>query len=215
MAGVEVFYMPRAELKTWLETEDSVWAHLAACRGLEPDEEEEEEEYPLDAPPRRWAGAAREMAGWYYWYCFPGCMPDSDPVGPFGSYDDAAAEAKDDTEGGDANNATRGYFGSQNVLDSDTVLAMDITELADLVSSQTTKYRPTDAERSYLERFAHNWLPGLVLSESVGDDYMTIDPSEVSRALAQEGLDRLPCLCENTALQRIVWAIGPEEGWEE
>lgn len=22
-------------------------------------------------------------AGWYYWYCFPGCMPDSEPSGPY------------------------------------------------------------------------------------------------------------------------------------
>ena len=21
--------------------------------------------------------------GWFYWYCLPGCMPDSDPYGPF------------------------------------------------------------------------------------------------------------------------------------
>lgn len=23
--------------------------------------------------------------GWYYWPCEPGCLPDSDPVGPFSS----------------------------------------------------------------------------------------------------------------------------------
>lgn len=22
-------------------------------------------------------------AGWYFWYCIPGCMPDSDPDGPY------------------------------------------------------------------------------------------------------------------------------------
>jgi hypothetical protein len=27
--------------------------------------------------------------GFYYWYCFPGCLPDSDPIGPF----NAEAEA--------------------------------------------------------------------------------------------------------------------------
>ena len=21
--------------------------------------------------------------GWFYWYCFPGCMPDSDAMGPY------------------------------------------------------------------------------------------------------------------------------------
>lgn len=29
--------------------------------------------------------------GWYYWYRFPGCLPDSDPIGPY----DTAQEAVD------------------------------------------------------------------------------------------------------------------------
>jgi hypothetical protein len=24
-------------------------------------------------------------AGWYWWACFPGCMPEGDPMGPFAS----------------------------------------------------------------------------------------------------------------------------------
>ena len=28
----------------------------------------------------------RYEPGWYYWYCFPGCLPDSDPTGPFPSF---------------------------------------------------------------------------------------------------------------------------------
>ena len=34
--------------------------------------------------------------GWYFWSCFPGCLPDSDPVGPFTSEQlavDAARES--------------------------------------------------------------------------------------------------------------------------
>jgi hypothetical protein len=33
--------------------------------------------------------------GWFYWYCFPGCMPDSDPIGPFGSSAEALNDAQD------------------------------------------------------------------------------------------------------------------------
>ena len=36
--------------------------------------------------------------GWYYWYCFPGCMPDSDPVGPFATEADALADAREGVE---------------------------------------------------------------------------------------------------------------------
>ena len=37
---------------------------------------------------------AREAPGWYYWFCFPGCLPDSDPVGPFESEAEALADAQ-------------------------------------------------------------------------------------------------------------------------
>lgn len=30
--------------------------------------------------------------GWYWWACFPGCLPDSDPIGPF----DTEGKALDD-----------------------------------------------------------------------------------------------------------------------
>jgi hypothetical protein len=32
-------------------------------------------------------------AGWYWWSCFPGCMPDSDPMGPFETEAEATADA--------------------------------------------------------------------------------------------------------------------------
>ena len=33
--------------------------------------------------------------GWFYWYCFPGCMPDSEAVGPFATHAEALADAQD------------------------------------------------------------------------------------------------------------------------
>jgi len=33
--------------------------------------------------------------GWYYWFCLPGCLPDSDPIGPFDSEQEAIADAQD------------------------------------------------------------------------------------------------------------------------
>lgn len=37
-------------------------------------------------------------AGWYYWYCFPGCLPDSEPYGPFESEEAALKAMRDDNE---------------------------------------------------------------------------------------------------------------------
>ena len=34
-------------------------------------------------------------AGWYWWACFPGCLPDSDPFGPFETEAEALADARD------------------------------------------------------------------------------------------------------------------------
>ena len=34
-------------------------------------------------------------AGWYYWFCFPGCLPDSDPIGPFDTEEQALQDAQD------------------------------------------------------------------------------------------------------------------------
>ena len=32
-------------------------------------------------------------AGFYWWSCFPGCLPDGDPVGPFDTEQDAISDA--------------------------------------------------------------------------------------------------------------------------
>lgn len=32
--------------------------------------------------------------GWYWWSCFPGCVPDSDPYGPFDTEAEAIADAQ-------------------------------------------------------------------------------------------------------------------------
>ena len=33
--------------------------------------------------------------GWYWWSCFPGCVPDSDPFGPFDTEAAAREHAQD------------------------------------------------------------------------------------------------------------------------
>jgi hypothetical protein len=33
--------------------------------------------------------------GWYWWPCFPGCLPDSDPIGPFATEAEALADAQE------------------------------------------------------------------------------------------------------------------------
>jgi hypothetical protein len=33
--------------------------------------------------------------GWFWWSCFPGCLPDSSPIGPFDTYAEALKDAQD------------------------------------------------------------------------------------------------------------------------
>jgi len=36
--------------------------------------------------------------GWYWWPCFPGCLPDGDPNGPFATQAEALADAQDNSD---------------------------------------------------------------------------------------------------------------------
>ena len=38
--------------------------------------------------------ARKQGEGWFYWYCFPGCLPDSEPSGPFATEAEALAEVE-------------------------------------------------------------------------------------------------------------------------
>lgn len=37
-------------------------------------------------------------AGWYWWPCFPGCLPDGEPIGPFATEAAAVADAQGEGE---------------------------------------------------------------------------------------------------------------------
>ena len=37
---------------------------------------------------------ATPRIGWFWWTCFPGCLPDSEPVGPFATEQDAIDDAQ-------------------------------------------------------------------------------------------------------------------------
>ena len=36
-----------------------------------------------------------EPKSWYWWSCFPGCLPDGEPEGPFATAAEALADAQD------------------------------------------------------------------------------------------------------------------------
>lgn len=42
-----------------------------------------------------------DYVGYYYWFCLPGCMPDSEPFGPFETEELALEDARSDLEFGE------------------------------------------------------------------------------------------------------------------
>lgn len=52
---------------------------------------EAEEYYPRD-------DGEPSTGGYFYWYCFPGCLPDSDPFGPFDTYAEAFAAMRNECD---------------------------------------------------------------------------------------------------------------------
>lgn len=44
------------------------------------------------------SGSELLATGWYWWHCQPGCLPDSEAVGPFATTDEAKADAWRDKE---------------------------------------------------------------------------------------------------------------------
>lgn len=45
-----------------------------------------------------WGDDEPNPAGWYWQACFPGCLPDGEPNGPFVTEAEALADAQDGTE---------------------------------------------------------------------------------------------------------------------
>tara|TARA_R100000306_G_C4352295_1_gene130758 strand:+ start:207 stop:563 length:357 start_codon:yes stop_codon:yes gene_type:complete len=106
------------------------------------------------------------------------------------------------------------------LLESDAVLEADITELADVVSESPFVYFATSGEVAALDWIGDRYAIATLLFDHLedgGEDWgnvryhITIDPREVQEALSSDGVDRVPCLDESTALARIIWAIGPDE----
>lgn len=51
--------------------------------------------YDTGRSPSRLAGPRATDAGWYWWACSPGCLPDGDACGPFDTSEEAYLDAQD------------------------------------------------------------------------------------------------------------------------
>ena len=96
----------------------------------------------------------------------------------------------------------------------------DVTALADVISeSDHWFYQTTQAERSALWWIGNRYAVSSAILDALSDDGV-IDLGwagaglDIREALAADGLDRVPCLSEDTDLAYLVWLLGPLKGEE-
>lgn len=68
---IETFHMSAAEIRDYAADPDSVWT-----------------DYVFED------STHEDLTGWYWWVCLPGCLPDSDPNGPFESFEAAVKDCE-------------------------------------------------------------------------------------------------------------------------
>lgn len=83
----EPYALPDVEtfkVGVWTPVDECPACQLAGEEWRDHDEEQNNRE-----------GHTNEHYGWYYWFCFPGCTPDSDANGPFETEEEALADARE------------------------------------------------------------------------------------------------------------------------
>ena len=85
-------------------------------------------------------------------------------------------------------------------------------ELESITEECVFRYQLTEGEMGWLEWIGERYAIASLLWSTLDDkNTVLIDVMDVSEALAADGVDRAPCLSEDTQLQRLIWFIGPEE----
>ena len=86
---MQAYSDPKRESETYALPDIEVWQYTTS-------EGDDPEECPAHHDAAREEDAhGPDCDGWYWWSCFPGCMPDSDPVGPFATEAEALEDARD------------------------------------------------------------------------------------------------------------------------
>jgi len=91
LPDVETFQLTALEVAESDRYEDEHWEFMKRHEFRLADMNSKTREAMLDA-------MVDELAiegGWFWWTCFPGCMPDSSPTGPFTTEAEAVADARD------------------------------------------------------------------------------------------------------------------------
>ena len=93
---------------------------------------------------------------------------------------------------------------------------LDIEEFESVTEHCLFRYQLTEGELGWLQWIGSRYAIADVLWGTMESDDGTttvlIDTMKVAEALAGDGVDRPPCLSEDTQLCRLIWYIGPTRG---
>jgi hypothetical protein len=88
LPDVEIFYMTAEE---FLDANEDTWMAERVAETIGPMGDYD----GTDDYTEKVRKTAAEFSGWYYWFCSPGCLPDSEAVGPFKSRREALEDARE------------------------------------------------------------------------------------------------------------------------
>ena len=74
------------------------------------------------------------------------------------------------------------------------------------------QYELTLGDIEWLDWTGDRYAIAELISDNIdrGTAIVTLDVLDVSEALSADGVDRCPCLSEDSYLNKLVWFIGPE-----
>ncbi len=103
-----------------------------------------------------------------------------------------------------------------NTYTSKALENMEVCSLERITEQGVFYYIPTPGELQWLDWSAENYEIAIVLSSSVVTrghlpPALLMSVCDIQEALTKDGLDRAPCLSEDSQLQRLICFIGPED----
>jgi|6_EtaG_2_1085325.scaffolds.fasta_scaffold06700_4 hypothetical protein len=92
------------------------------------------------------------------------------------------------------------------ILTSEALESLEIENFESFAEQCQVKYRLEPDELEWLEWIGGRYSISEYISDNLDDDgVVTLNSMDVSDALHEDGVDRAPCLSENTQLQRLLW----------
>ena len=98
------------------------------------------------------------------------------------------------------------------IYTSEKLENMEIENFESITEGGRFEYQLTEAELGWVDWIGDRYAIAELIADNISEaGVVTLEPYEVSEALSADGVDRAPCLSEDTQLARLIWYIGPEE----